>query len=502
MKKLCILLSTCLISTVIPLQEASAKSLENDNSIVISQLESWDDAAQVINKDVYVSKDASLYISSDTIVNGDIYNLGTIMVSTDVNLTINGTLNTLRYVSFKPTIISEKVPGYDYGHFQSSGILNIQTLNISDNYINIQIPEIEEPSEPEEPNEPEAPVEPDIPATIYCDATMVLNKNDNLKNVTISKDIYIPKDFKLNTSETVTICGDVYVFGTLSNSGNLNVTGTINCLHYGSAISAGDYDYGYLTSTGKITAGKLNVTDSFLQRGIPAFIHRNMEWLITQNATCVKNGLTEKKCSACGECMESQLIPATGHSLGSWKTQKKATIFSNGTQTRKCQYCGYTQSRTIKKLTSKVTLSKKSLTLIRKDSSSILKMKSFTKGDSISTWTSSNPKIVSVNKKTGKLSAKSKGIATITLKMKSGAKASCKVKVESPKLNKTKLVLKSKKSASLKISGTSQKITWTSSNKKVATVSSSGKIKAKKKGVTVITAKIGSQKFKCKVTVK
>lgn len=45
------------------------------------------------------------------------------------------------------------------------------------------------------------------------------------------------------------------------------------------------------------------------------------------------------------------------------------------------------------------------------------------------------------------------------------------------------------------------KATWKSSNQKVATVSSKGKVTAKKKGTTTITAKVGKTTYKCKVTV-
>ena len=47
-----------------------------------------------------------------------------------------------------------------------------------------------------------------------------------------------------------------------------------------------------------------------------------------------------------------------------------------------------------------------------------------------------------------------------------------------------------------------QKLTYTSSNKKVVTVSSKGVVKAKKSGKVTITVKSGSKKVKIKVTVK
>ena len=52
------------------------------------------------------------------------------------------------------------------------------------------------------------------------------------------------------------------------------------------------------------------------------------------------------------------------------------------------------------------------------------------------------------------------------------------------------------------MNGTSKKVTWSSSNKKVAAVSTKGKVTAKKKGTAIITAKVSGKKYKCKITVK
>ena len=68
------------------------------------------------------------------------------------------------------------------------------------------------------------------------------------------------------------------------------------------------------------------------------------------------------------------------------------------------------------------------------------------------------------------------------------------------KLSKTKLSLYVKKTATLKLKG-AKKVTWSSSNKKVATVTKKGKVTAVKKGTATITAKAGKKKYKCKVTV-
>jgi uncharacterized protein YjdB len=70
------------------------------------------------------------------------------------------------------------------------------------------------------------------------------------------------------------------------------------------------------------------------------------------------------------------------------------------------------------------------------------------------------------------------------------------------KLNKKSITLEVKKTYTLKVTGTKKKVTWSSSDKEIATVSSKGVVKGIKKGSCKITAKVGSKKYVCKVTVK
>ena len=70
-------------------------------------------------------------------------------------------------------------------------------------------------------------------------------------------------------------------------------------------------------------------------------------------------------------------------------------------------------------------------------------------------------------------------------------------------MKKNKVTLKKGKSAAFKVTlprGTASKITYTSSKKKVATVDARGKVKAKKKGKTIITIKTFNKKTK-KITL-
>ena len=95
---------------------------------------------------------------------------------------------------------------------------------------------------------------------------------------------------------------------------------------------------------------------------------------------------------------------------------------------------------------------------------------------------------------------------TLTLAMPVTAEAATK---KAPKLNKSKVTLtitkkKTKPAVQLKVKNAAgRKVKWTSSNKKIVTVSAKGKVTAKKKGSAVITVKVkGSKTLRCKITVK
>jgi hypothetical protein len=68
-------------------------------------------------------------------------------------------------------------------------------------------------------------------------------------------------------------------------------------------------------------------------------------------------------------------------------------------------------------------------------------------------------------------------------------------------ISRKDLTLYAGKSYSLKINNATSKIKWSSSNKKVATVSSKGKVRGKIAGTAVITAKTGKSTMKCRVVV-
>ena len=69
------------------------------------------------------------------------------------------------------------------------------------------------------------------------------------------------------------------------------------------------------------------------------------------------------------------------------------------------------------------------------------------------------------------------------------------------KINKQSATLFPGKTITLKVVGTSKKVTWSSSNKAVAKVSVSGKVTAVKKGNATIKAEVSGKIYRCKVKV-
>ena len=115
------------------------------------------------------------------------------------------------------------------------------------------------------------------------------------------------------------------------------------------------------------------------------------------------------------------------------------------------------------------------------------------------TWSSSKKSVATVTKK-GKVTAKKKGTATITAKV-GAKKLKCKITVEAPKLSKKKATVKIGKKLTLKMTGTTQTITWKTSDKTVATVTKKGVVKGIGAGTATITATVLKKKFTCKITV-
>lgn len=119
------------------------------------------------------------------------------------------------------------------------------------------------------------------------------------------------------------------------------------------------------------------------------------------------------------------------------------------------------------------------------------------------TFKSSNKKVVTVNSK-GVITGKKAGKAVITVKVgKYTKKLTVKVKKPSFKLVKSSVKLKKGKKTTIRVKAAPvSKVTYKTSNKKVATVNSKGVVTAKKKGTAKITVKCNGITRTFKVTVK
>lgn len=115
-------------------------------------------------------------------------------------------------------------------------------------------------------------------------------------------------------------------------------------------------------------------------------------------------------------------------------------------------------------------------------------------------YKSSNPKTAKVDSK-GNVTALKAGKVKISVTNNMASKV-FNITVLNPKLNKNTATLIKNKSFTLKITGKIGTARFSSSNTKVATVNSKGKIVAKKKGTAVITVNTNGVKLKCKVNVK
>ena len=179
---------------------------------------------------------------------------------------------------------------------------------------------------------------------------------------------------------------------------------------------------------------------------------KNHNWdggVITTEPTCTERGEKTFTCTICGNT-NTKKVNATGHRYGAYKVVKEPSNKRKGLKSKTCSVCGKIVYEAIPKT-------------------------NFSPTDSSETNPDQNPQ--TSQKTTRKI-----------------------------KLNRRKLTLKKGKSFRLKVTLTpadsQDKITYKTSNKKIATVSKTGKIKAKKKGKVKITVISGKKKAVCTVKVK
>ena len=225
------------------------------------------------------------------------------------------------------------------------------------------------------------------------------------------------------------------------------------------------------------------------------------------------------------------VIPRIDHSWGPWEIETYLTSsgpISSGSKSRPihreahskkvryCTMCG--ESEYGEEIAYNLNVNVDRVTLKYGQSTTAVKVSGMTSGDYVKSVTSSNKSLVTVsnvNKNgTFKLTAKKKaGKAYVTIKLASNLEATIAVTVQKGTVKTTKLSgvpttkkIKAGKKFTIKAvvtpKNSQEKITYTSSNKKIVTVTSKGVVKGVKKGTATITVKSGSKKKTCKVTVK
>lgn len=241
---------------------------------------------------------------------------------------------------------------------------------------------------------------------------------------------------------------------------------------------------------------------------------------VIKKATCTAAGSKVENCASC-DATRTVTIPAKGHTVVK-DAAVAPTVFADGkTEGSHCSVCGTVieKQNTIAKVPATIYLTASSLKMRTGQSTTAFKATGFSEGDYVTAVTSNKPrtvKVTNVNKNgTFKLTAgKKKGSAVVTVTLASKKTASFKVTVQKAAVKTTKITTTTKsltlaKGATYKKLASSiavtpvtskEKVTYSSSNKKVATVSSKGVIKAKKAGTAKITVKSGKKKVV--VTVK
>ena len=240
------------------------------------------------------------------------------------------------------------------------------------------------------------------------------------------------------------------------------------------------------------------------------------EGKITKEATCTKKGTKTFTCTVCGKT-RNQEVSVVAHKFTTWKTTTAATVLAPAKQTHKCSICGKTETRNYgNKLKPSIKVNISSILLKTRQKTTLLRVSGLAKGDSIVSWKSSNTNIAKVyGRSNGTCTIQAgtrSGKAIITIALRSGLKKNITVTVQKTTVKTTKITgvatslkLKRNQKATLKpvlqplTSG--EKITYKSSNTKIAIVNSKGQITARSKGTATITVTSGRKSVRCKVIV-
>lgn len=157
---------------------------------------------------------------------------------------------------------------------------------------------------------------------------------------------------------------------------------------------------------------------------------------------------------------------------------------------------------------SSVTILNENLTMIAGETSTLQKAISPASSTDRFTWESDNKQVASVDRSTGKVTARTPGVANVTVMTESGKTATTKVTVVG--LNTTSLELEQYSQYRLEVigadslsgsgSGNAPVITWDVADSEIAVVNN-GLVESRRTGTTTITAIVNGRRLTCKLKV-
>lgn len=283
-----------------------------------------------------------------------------------------------------------------------------------------------------------------------------------------------------------------YVSLKKGKTATLSVSGTKQTVKW----SSSDKSIAKVNKNGKVTAvakGKATITAKVDGKKLKCTIYVESLSLNTTNEYLAKGGAFTLKVKGAADTSGAK-YSSSDKSIVTVDKNGKVTGKKTGTATITVKLHGKKMKCKIKVENPKISATTATISV---KGTTTLKV---TKSSKKVTWSTSDKSIATVDKN-GKVTGVKKGTATITAKVEH-KKIKCTVTVENPKLSKTSAKIYLGAATKLKVSGTSQTVTWSTSDKSIAKVNKSGKVTGVGKGTATITAKVGGKKLKCTVTVK
>ena len=308
------------------------------------------------------------------------------------------------------------------------------------------------------------------------------------------------------------------------------VTGTVKKTKVQVSINAGEciWEIAERTEPTCVKNGKLiekcKLHQDTRETSRPATGKHTYKWVTDKNPTCGAAGSKHQECTVCKAKGSIEKIKATGkHSMGAWKVTKAATAVAAGVKERTCKVCGGAKERaSIAKLKATLTLNvpvNRTLPMKMRQTFQA-KVSGLAKGDKVVSWRSSNRRVAAVSGNGRIVAQRIAGNAVITVKLASGKTAKFTVRVQRTDVATTAITvtnkatrrrltgtvnLKLRKNLALGVGLTpltsTQRVTYSTSNSRIASVNSRGVVTARRTGTVTITVRSGRKIARIRVRV-